>query len=70
MDRRLFSLQIQILVKKPYQRWINQDWVNFNLIRTNELFLSLFCLRHGFYSARHCNRGSIEHEHNNCRASL
>ncbi|KPU59825.1 hypothetical protein AN403_3675 [Pseudomonas fluorescens] len=40
------------------------------LIRTNEFFLSLFCFYRCFYSARHCNRGSIEHEHNYYQSGL
>jgi len=70
MDRCQSALQIQLTVKKPYQGKTSRTMATFYLICINQFFLSLFCLRHGFYSARHCNRGSIEHEHNYYQSGL
>ncbi|KAB0495400.1 hypothetical protein EIY72_12075 [Pseudomonas vancouverensis] len=61
---------MHLLAKKPYQRATDSGWQAEILIRINEYFLSLFCFYRCFYSAQHCNRGSIEHEHNNNRTSL
>ena len=70
MNLRRHPLQIHLLAKKPGQIWTIQAGNAVHLIRTNEIFLNLFCFRHGFYSACHCNRGSIDHEHNNYRTGL
>jgi hypothetical protein len=79
MDLRRNALQIQLNAKKPYQVVADGRRVTLNLIRINDVFLSLFCFSQGFYSARHaspgglarlCNRGSIDHEHSNNRTGL
>ncbi len=70
MDLRRSALQIHLRAKKPYQDVADGRRVASNLIRINEVFLSLFCFRRGFYSARLCNRGSIDHEHSNNRTGL
>ena len=79
MDLRLSTLQIQLNGKKPYQNAGKDRRQALYLIRINSVFLSLFCLRAGFYSGLHaspgglarlCNRGSIDHEHSNNRTGL
>ncbi|APV42519.1 hypothetical protein PFAS1_25605 [Pseudomonas frederiksbergensis] len=79
MGPRRSALQIQPNAKKPYQVVPDGRRVTLNLICINDVFLSLFCFRQGFYSARHaspgglarlCNRGSIDHEHSNNRTGL
>jgi hypothetical protein len=51
MDLRRSALQIQLNAKKPYQVVADGRRVTSNLIRINDVFLSLFCFRQGFYSA-------------------
>jgi len=70
MDLRRGALQIHLSAKKPYQAVAYDRRAASNLIRINEVFLSLFCFRQGFYSASLCNRGSIDHEHSSNRTGL
>jgi len=70
MDLRRSVLQIHLNAKKTYQFVADDRRVASNLIRINEVFLSLFCFRWGFYSRSLCNRGSIDHEHSNNRTGL
>jgi hypothetical protein len=50
MDLRSSTLQIHLSAKKPYQAVSDYRRHGLHLIRTNSVFLSLFCFRQGFYS--------------------
>jgi hypothetical protein len=70
MNLRRSTLQTHLKPKKPYQSAADGRRHASHLIRINEVFLSLFCFRRGFYSRSLCNRGSIDHEHSNNRTGL